>query len=524
MTCLSESAILSFLEGPLDEVAARDVEAHMAGCTDCRELVSELAKRSAARMAADGTLPAVPSDQRVCGSIVAGRFRLERVVGSGGMGEVWAAQHLVTRKMVALKFLRGAALPDRKRLYREARASSLVAHPNVLEIRDVIELEDGTPVLMMDLLIGRPLREHLAKKGRLDLGEAAALLAPAVSAVGAAHAMGIVHRDLKPDNIFLVEAPGVPVEVKVLDFGVAKLTATEGDAARTAALTQTGELVGTPYYMSPEQTFGEPDVDPRTDVWAFGVILYECLAGKRPFEGTNLGQILKGVTRGEYERLEVVRPGLPADVTFLVGQLLSVARADRPSDLRPLHALLSRYGQVATASFGPAASRPWAGAATAEIGRPRVGKSTLFAALGLLAAAAITFFVARARLASTGSVASPPVLAAPAKVAARPAVPASFEIAVSSIPPGATIFAGAHELGTTPTLLTLEATTTLRLHLAGFFDETIEATSATPRASVALRSVAGTKVGKTVAPDRMNRKTRAPASTADAKRGIGLED
>ncbi len=422
MDCLAESVVLQLLEGSLEERLAREVEAHMAGCADCRELVSVLARQSVVG-APDATLPASPGGSRVPGAIVGGRFRLGRIVGAGGMGEVWAAQHLVTRKMVALKFLRGAALPDRKRLYREARASSLVAHPNVLEIRDVLELDDGTPVLVMDLLIGRSLREHLARHGSLPLGDAAALLAPAVSAVGAAHARGIVHRDLKPDNIFLVDQPGGLVEVKVLDFGVAKLTATEGDAARTAALTQTGELVGTPYYMSPEQSFGEPDVDHRTDLWALGVILYECLAGRRPFEGTNLGQVLKGVTRGDYTRLDELRADLPKDVSEIVAQLLSVPRADRPSDLRPLHAVLARHGQITTASFGAAASVEWTAPSSIAAARPRYGWAWLVAALVLMGSAATVFWTTRAR---------PVPAAVPAP---NPVASIAVDLAVAAPPP-----------------------------------------------------------------------------------------
>ncbi len=414
MECLTESLVLEFMDGPLPERLAHEVEAHMASCADCRELVSVLARQSGSGPT-DATLPQAGGAGRTAGALIGGRYRLERIVGSGGMGEVWAAQHLVTRKVVALKFLRGAGLPDRKRLYREARASSLVAHPNVLEIRDVLELDDGTPVLVMDLLIGRSLREHLAKHGRLPLGDAAALLAPAVSAVGAAHALGIIHRDLKPDNLFLVDRPDGGVEVKVLDFGVAKLTATEGDAARTAALTQTGELVGTPYYMSPEQTFGEPDVDHRTDLWAFGVILYECLTGKRPFEGTNLGQVLKSVTRGDYRHLDTVRDDVPEEVSAMVSSLLAVPRPERPSDLRSLHALLARHGQVTTASFGPAAVVPWTPPSAVGPPRSRATWPWLVAGAVLVGGAGTTAWVLRAPgVATSAAPVSIPVLAAPA--------------------------------------------------------------------------------------------------------------
>jgi tRNA A-37 threonylcarbamoyl transferase component Bud32 len=210
------------------------------------------------------------------GLLIAGRYRLDRVLGEGGMGEVWAATHAITRRRVAMKFVKGSASmrPEmRQRFLREARASSLVQHPGVVEILDVFELDGGVPVMVMDLLVGETLGARLARNKVLAAGEAATLLLPAMEAVEEAHRIGIVHRDLKPDNIFLKRGDGGKVTVKVLDFGIAKLTATEGDAADTGSITGTGSLMGTPWHMAPEQCYGEKDIDPRADIWAFGVIL-----------------------------------------------------------------------------------------------------------------------------------------------------------------------------------------------------------------------------------------------------------
>jgi serine/threonine-protein kinase len=171
-----------------------------------------------------------------------------------------------------------------------------------------------------------------------------------VSAVGAAHALGIVHRDLKPENIFIEAGP--PRMVKVLDFGVAKLTAAEGDAAATAGLTESGALVGTPYYMSPEQAFGERDVDHRTDVWALGLILYRCLSGVLPTRAENVGQVFKSIVARPIRPLAQAAPEVPADVAALVDKMLSRARRHRSGDLHEVTAVLERYTDVRAPEFG----------------------------------------------------------------------------------------------------------------------------------------------------------------------------
>ena len=298
------------------------------------------------------------------GQVIAERYRLERLLGEGGMGAVWSAVHLVTRKPVALKFIKeldDAKAPQvRRRFLREARAASAVRHPNVVQVHDILELEDGSPVMVMDLLDGEALAARLARDVRLSLGDTARIMVPVISAVGTAHAAGVVHRDLKPDNIFLAHAPDgsaeTKIDVKVLDFGIAKFTSAELDAQTAGGLTQTGAMLGTPYYMSPEQAFGENDIDHRADVWALGVILYECLAGQRPVEGDNVGQIIKVIVTGAMVPLEKAMPSLPRDVTDLVARMLVHKRDERLSDLREAATLLKKYTDVAYTSFeGPRA-------------------------------------------------------------------------------------------------------------------------------------------------------------------------
>src|SRR4051812_21927994 len=225
------------------------------------------------------------------GSLIAGRYRLEHPLGEGGMGTVWAATHTVTRRSVAMKFLKDSMRHRRdlrERFLREAAAASALKHPNVVEIIDVFDFAEGSPVMVMELLRGETLGAKLLRDERLSVEETAALLLPVVSAVGEAHAIGIVHRDLKPDNLFLLEGSGEP-RVKVLDFGIAKLSAERYlQGGPSPLLTESGSMLGTPCYMAPEQASGESPVDHRADIWSLGVILYECLSGVRPIEGENL--------------------------------------------------------------------------------------------------------------------------------------------------------------------------------------------------------------------------------------------
>jgi serine/threonine-protein kinase len=279
------------------------------------------------------------------GTMIAGRFRLERRLGEGGMGVVWSAVHAVTRKPVALKFLARAGRDGSQavaRFFREARAASAARHPCVVEVHDVLELGDGSPVMVMELLTGETLAARLAREHTMPLGDIARLMVHVCSAVGCAHALGIVHRDLKPENIFLVAAPG-GAAVKVLDFGIAKLTASEGAAANSAAITGTGAILGTPYYMAPEQLFGERDIDHRADIWALGIILYEAASGQRPTQGQNVGQIYKVVMTEAIVPLRERAPRLPEPFLALVDRMLSRDRARRPADVNEVLAVLGRY-------------------------------------------------------------------------------------------------------------------------------------------------------------------------------------
>ncbi|HEY3595083.1 MAG TPA: protein kinase [Polyangiaceae bacterium] len=288
------------------------------------------------------------------GSLIGGRYRLEHHLGEGGMGTVWSAVHTVTQRVVAMKFLRDTVQGRadlRQRFLREASAASALKHPNVVEILDVFDFAEASPVMVMELLRGETLGSKLARDQRLSVEETAALLSPVVSAVGTAHALGIVHRDLKPENLFLEERDG-GTRIKVLDFGIAKLTADYYSArGMSAHVTDAGSMLGTPYYMAPEQARGESVVDHRADVWSLGVILYECLSGTRPIEGENLTQVVSRLMSAGIIPLERLAPELPHDVTAIVMQMLSRDQLRRPDGLREVSKVLARYARTPAPEF-----------------------------------------------------------------------------------------------------------------------------------------------------------------------------
>lgn len=304
------------------------------------------------------------------GQVLAGRYKLEQPLGRGGMGSVWRASHVITRRSVALKLLQPSfelRQDMRQRLLREARAAASVGHPCVVEVFDVVELADGAPLLVMEYLEGETLGALLQRESPLSLERALSLLLPVIAAVGTAHRRGIVHRDLKPDNVFL-QKRGDRVEPKVLDFGIAKLL---GDdlALDQAPLTGTGVVLGTPCYMAPEQSFGERGVDARADIWSLGAILYEALSGRKPVEGENLGQVILSFLTQNVPPLAALAPELPPDVSALVMRMLAKEAAERPADLDSVYELLSlHHGQ--RSSFPGIIDRPAESKAPVEQGAP----------------------------------------------------------------------------------------------------------------------------------------------------------
>jgi serine/threonine protein kinase len=237
------------------------------------------------------------------GDVLAGKYRVEKILGVGGMGVVVAAFHLELEQRVALKFLlpAGAKRPDFiARFSREARALAKIRSEHVARVMDVGALEDGTPYIMMDYLEGRDLSEVLKQDGPVPVELAVDYVLQACVALAEAHAAGIVHRDLKPSNLFLARQPDGTELLKVLDFGIAKmpLKASE-EAGEVGVMTTTTDMFGSPRYMSPEQLKSFRDVDARADLWALGVILYESVTGVSPFRRDTLGEIYWAVAFDE---------------------------------------------------------------------------------------------------------------------------------------------------------------------------------------------------------------------------------
>ncbi|HWA72709.1 MAG TPA: serine/threonine-protein kinase [Polyangiaceae bacterium] len=239
-------------------------------------------------------LPATPYQ---AGDIIAGKYRLDRLLGQGGMGAVWAAFNLQLEAEVAIKVLvREHASQEllAQRLKQEAKAAAKLGHPGIVRVFDVGESERGDPFIVMELLKGRSLATLLSEDGVQTSARAVQLLLPIADALSVAHAKGIIHRDLKPDNVF-ISLEDEQIQPKLVDFGIVKLA----DRDSQTHLTQVGMVLGSPDYMSPEQARGLEDVDHRSDIWSFCVVLYELISGTTPFTATNYNALLRTIVEDE---------------------------------------------------------------------------------------------------------------------------------------------------------------------------------------------------------------------------------
>jgi len=223
--------------------------------------------------------------------VLVGRYRLDERLGAGGMGSIWRAYHLVLAAPVAVKLIDREVVPDEEtlgRFMREAQSAATLRSPHVVQILDY-GVDDQLPFIVMELLDGENLAQRLRRLGRLASADTARIITHIGRAVARAHEAGIVHRDLKPENVFLIRNEDEEI-AKVLDFGVAKVSV--GALGEDGARTRTGSILGTPYYMSPEQAQGNKTVDHRSDLWSLGVIAFECVTGKRPFYSDGLGDLV----------------------------------------------------------------------------------------------------------------------------------------------------------------------------------------------------------------------------------------
>jgi len=405
------------------------------------------------------------------GTVVAERYRIQELVGRGGMGAVYRAEHLTLGNTVAVKVLRGShgAHPDIvRRFQREAVAASQIRHPGIVEVTDFGRTPDGRFYLAMEFVDGETLARRLARAGAFPPTEAIELVRELAKALGAAHARGIYHRDIKPENVLL----GADGNAKLADFGIARLAEGPRDARETAA----GLIFGTPQYMSPEQAAGQRQ-DGRSDVYALGVLLHELLTGAPPFVGASATHVLAAHLLSPVPHLPAQGPHgpIPSTLADLVARMMAKAAAERPATMAEVEAALDA---VLAGHELPAPSAP-----------PRTLRRSWVVAAGLAVAAVMggTLLVLASRdrpapappqatvtpLTPPPSPSPPPTQEAtpapsPAPVAtspapARPERPAPVRVELRSTPAGARVSLRGRALGRTPLSVRLQPDTTVLL-------------------------------------------------------------
>ncbi len=292
-----------------------------------------------------GTAAVSMSGSEIVGSTLSGRYLVTRKVGQGGMGAVYEATHTLIGKRVAVKVLlekyaqREAIV---KRLKQEAQLASSIGNEHIIDITDFGNTEDGRTFVVMEFLEGESLAECLSREPKLPEQRILRIAQQAASALAAAHAKGVVHRDIKPENIFLLKRKEQDF-VKVVDFGISKSLRASSEEEEVR-LTQTGMVLGTPLYMSPEQARGDEDLDHRVDIWALGVIMYEAATARVPFSGNNYLSVISQVLNEDPKPVRETRPDVSEEFEAIVGRAMAKERGDRYASatemLHDLNALL----------------------------------------------------------------------------------------------------------------------------------------------------------------------------------------
>ena len=282
------------------------------------------------------------------------KYEIVRVIGRGGMGTVYEALNTTINKRVAMKFVDAETAQSEDsvaRFQREAEAASAVESAHIVEIFDSGVGDNGIPYIVMELLRGEDLGHRIKRCGRLEINEAVHVVAQILRGLHRAHEAGIVHRDLKPDNIFLVDRDDDESFAKILDFGISKVQRQNGAPVHT--LTRQGTVLGTPFYMSPEQAQALPDIDGRTDLWSVGAILYECLAGLPPYSGASYEQVIVKICMNDAEDVRAHNPAVPEAIARVVAKALARDRHERFATAREvLEALKAATGGAISTRSG----------------------------------------------------------------------------------------------------------------------------------------------------------------------------
>jgi serine/threonine-protein kinase len=377
------------------------------------------------------------------GELVAGKYRVERILGAGGMGVVVAARHQELDQLVAIKFVRDEVLGNGEaieRFVREARAVARLRSEHVARVLDVGTLESGTPYIVMEFLEGMDAAEALARSGPMPLDLAASLVLQVCEALSEAHAAGVVHRDLKPQNLFLTRTVGGSLKVKVLDFGVSKV----GRLAAEGALTRTSAMLGSPLYMAPEQMRSSRDVDARVDVWALGVVLFELLTTRSPFEAESMPELVLRVATERPLPLSRLRPDLPGAVVAVVERCLEKEPSKRFANVAELASALDPFAVPAARVGGHAVRRSsipaaWGLGAKGESASAGWAPGRAVILVAGCVAVAVAIVAAHFAAREGRGAASPPLAPAPSAtavtLASSPSPPALPPSAVALEPP-----------------------------------------------------------------------------------------
>jgi serine/threonine-protein kinase len=386
-------------------------------------------------MSFDSGKQAIDELDLLVGSTVAGKYHIDRLIGRGGMGAVFQATNAAIGKRVALKFLGAETSKDADaatRFQREAEAASLAESPHIVQIFDSGRSEQGLPFLVMELLTGEDLRARLRREGRLDAESCVRIGVQILKALRQAHGAGIVHRDLKPDNVFLCRREDEPSFVKIVDFGISKLQQSPG----VDTLTHKGAVLGTAFYMSPEQAQSFPDIDGRTDLFSVGAILYEMLTGEPPHMAPTYEAVLIAICTRDAPDVRQKAPEVPDKLARVVARALQRDRAERyesASDmLTDLEATLHESRALATKTRTTTSGWVDSGPKSAPPQRYRTLVGLVVAALGGFSLAA--YFIARGNTSSVASELQPRVTLPAAGPQSAPAT-LSASSGIAATPP-----------------------------------------------------------------------------------------